>query len=632
MKTVSTSERLRYEFDKTMARGPVALIGWLALLSISFILVAAVIVTVFKLHQDDGARIPFTDAAWMSLMRTLDSGTMGGDTGWSFRFIMFLVTLAGIFVVSSLIGVLTTMIEAKMDELRKGRSFVIEKDHTLILGWSPSVFAIVSELVIANANQKKPRIVVMSPRDKVEMEDEIRERVGSTGRTKVICRTGSPIDLSDLEIVNPHQAKSIIILAGDEEDPDPQVIKTILAITNNPNRRSEPYHIVSEIQEKKNLEVARMVGKSEAQLVLVDSLIARITVQACRQSGISVVFTELLDFDGDEIYFQEEPKLIGKTFGESLSAYEKCAVIGLQMADGQVRVNPPMDTPISKGDKMIAIAGDDDEVVLSSGINVTVNASGIHHSDPKTSTPESTLIIGWNRRGYDIIDELDSYVYPGSRTHIVAMTEAEAEMQAMCDTPGRAQVITYQQSDTSDRVVLDALDLPSYDHVIVLGYTDSMGIQEADAKTLITLLHLRHIAEIGGHDFSIVSEIVDIRNRELASVTKVDDFIVSDKLISLMLAQISENPSLIAVLEDIFDADGSEIYLKPATEYVNVGVPLNFYTVTESARQLGHCAIGYKQDAFEGDASKAFGVVVNPAKSEMVTFTDRDKIIVLSES
>ena len=42
----------------------------------------------------------------------------------------------------------------------------------------------------------------------------------------------------------------------------------------------------------------------------------------------------------------------------------------------------------------------------------------------------------------------------------------------------------------------------------------------------------------------------DINNRSLAEVTQADDFIVSDKLVSLMLAQVSENKKL---MDDIFD-------------------------------------------------------------------------------
>ena len=71
------------------------------------------------------------------------------------------------------------------------------------------------------------------------MEEAIRDRVGVSKRTRIVCRTGNPADLSDLEIVNPHAARSIIILAPESENPDSQVIKTMLALTNNPHRRAE---------------------------------------------------------------------------------------------------------------------------------------------------------------------------------------------------------------------------------------------------------------------------------------------------------------------------------------------------------------------------------------------------------
>ena len=170
---------------------------------------------------------------------------------------MLLVTIGGIFIVSTLIGVLSSGIESKLEEMRKGRSFVIEKDHTLILGWSPKIFTIISELTIANENQKKPRVVILADKDKVEMEDEVHEKIENMRNTKVICRSGMPNDIGDLEITNPHQSKSIIVLAPEEGDADSQTIKTILAVTNNPNRRKEPYHIVAEIKEEKNIDMHR---------------------------------------------------------------------------------------------------------------------------------------------------------------------------------------------------------------------------------------------------------------------------------------------------------------------------------------------------------------------------------------
>ena len=154
-------------------------------------------VIIFRIAPAGSEQPGFFEAMWLSLMRTLDSGTMGGDEGTGFRATMLFVTLGGIFIVSSLIGVINSGIEAKLEELRKGRSFVVEKDHTLILGWSPKIFTILSELVQANENRQKPRVVILADKDKVEMEDEIAEKVPDTGKTRIVCRTGSPLDLYD---------------------------------------------------------------------------------------------------------------------------------------------------------------------------------------------------------------------------------------------------------------------------------------------------------------------------------------------------------------------------------------------------------------------------------------------------
>jgi len=631
MNGIRWSHRLRYGFDNAMSRGTPALIGFLGLASLTLIAIAALVLVILRIVPGGADSPPdFVEGMWLSLMRTLDSGTMGGDEGRGFRITMLLVTLGGIFIVSALIGVLNSGLESKLDELRKGRSFVIEKDHTLILGWSPKIFTVISELVLANENRHKPRIVILAEKDKIEMEDEIRDEVGPTGKTKVICRTGTPLSLNDLEIANPHQARSIVVLAPESDDPDSEVIKTILAITNNPHRRTEPYHIVAELSEPRNVEVAKMVGRDEAELVVTGDLIPRIIVQTSRQSGLSVVYTELLDFGGDEIYFQEEPKLVGKTFGEALLAYEESAIMGLRRSDGAILLNPPMDTRIAAGDKVIAISEDDDTVRVSDDAPA-IDEGAIHGAPAAESRPERTLLLGWNEQGAAIVHELDRYVTPGSELTLVADVPGIAGIvEQECGDLVR-QKLTCREADTKDRRILDSLGVETFDQVILLCYSEQLDVQEADARTLITLLHLRDMAEKGGHDFRIVSEMLDVRNRELAEVTQADDFIVSNKLTSLMLSQISENKELNAVFADVFDPDGSEIYLKPAGNYVELGVEVSFYTVVEAARRRGEVAIGYRQMAHAKDAGKSYGVAVNPKKSERLAFTREDQVIVLAE-
>ncbi len=635
MKRISLSDRLRYAFDNTMSKGATALIGWLFVLSVLLVVIVSLLVVVAGVapEGDDGQPLGFVQVAWMSLMRTLDAGTMGADVGsWPFLLAMFAVTVGGIFVVSTLIGVLTSGIEGKLEELRKGRSLVVEEGHTAILGWSSQVFTIIPELAAANANRRRGCVAILADKDKVEMEDEIAAKVGDTGRTRIVCRRGNPIEMADLEIVNPHAARSIVILSQETSDPDAQVIKTLLAITNNPGRRPEPYHIIAEIHDQRNAEVARIAGGQEVHLVVADDLLSRITGQTCRQSGLSVVYTDLMDFSGDEIYFREEPALVGKTFHDALLAYEDSAVIGLCSGDGHnVRLNPPMDTRIEAGDQVIAISEDDDTIRLSGLSDDHIEPDAMREASPRPRVPERTLILGWNRRLASVLRHLDDYVAPGSEALVVAADEEVGATIEREFSDLKRQTVRFRQGDTTDRRTLQSLGLEAYDHIIVLSYSGRLGAQEADACTLITLLHLRSLAEQAGRQFSVVSEMLDVRNRELAEVARADDFIVSDRLVSLMMAQLSENPRLQPVFEDLFSPEGSELYLKPIEDYVQPGRPVSFYTVVESAARQQQVAVGYRLRAEAADAGKAYGVHLNPDKSARVTFAPGDRIIVLAE-
>jgi voltage-gated potassium channel Kch len=631
MKKPTFKQRFQYWFDNYMSRGTIALIGGLAVLSLVIIFIAAGIIRIGSIAMDGESAPTFGEAAWMSLMRTLDAGTMGGDTGPGFRIVMLLVTIGGIFIVSTLIGILSNGLEERIENLRKGRSLVLENDHTLILGFTPQIFTIISELVAANESRKSGAvIVVLADQDKVEMEDAIKERISETKNTRIICRSGSPMDMNDLEIVSPHTARSIIILS-EGDDPDTHVIKSVLAITNNPNRRSEPYHIVTQIRDQQNMDVIRLLSeKDTVQPILTTDLIARVVAQTSRQSGLSVVYTELMNFGGDEIYFKQEPGLSGKTYGDALLSYDSSTVMGIRRADGSILMNPAMDTRLEAGDSIFAIAEDDDKIQLSS-FRLSLEENLIQRSGSRSKPkPERGLILGWNRSGSIIVRELDNYVAKGSELLIVSDVDGlESQIQREVGKL-KNQKLKVMEGDIRDRALLDELGVTEYDHVIVLAYSH-LGVQEADAITLVTLLHLRDIAEKDETPFSIISEMLDLRNRELAEAAKVDDFIVSEHLISLMLAQLSENAELKDVFTDLFDPEGSEVYLKPIGDYVKTGEPITYYTVVEAAKRRGETAIGYRIMGESHDADKAYGVRTNPKKTEKVTFKPEDKLIVISE-
>ena len=622
----SLRERFRYWFDSIMARGTIAVMGLLGLATVVFIAFVALLVMILGFFPPalDGEDTPsFFELLWGNLMRTLDPGTMGGDLGWGFRASMLVVTIGGLIMVASLIGIISGAFDSKVEELRKGRSRVLESNHTLILGWSPKVLPIVSELCIANESRKRPVIVVLADRDKVEMEDELKAQLPRRTRTRIIVRRGDPMDLGDLELGNPHTARSIILLAPDnQEDPDSIVIKMALALTNNPRRGEKSLDIVGELQDVRNLEAATLVGRDEVSWILTRDLISRITVQTCRQSGLSGVYTDLLDFAGDELYFAREPALIGSTFFEAQLSFVNSCVMGIMTGD-IVKMNPDPSTIITAEDQLIHIAADDSAIHLATpGVP---DASVVSDSSTDTYQSERTLILGFNNDLRTIMRELDAYVATGSSTTVVADIEPPEFLTR------EHMTVDFVRGDTTSRTVLDSLDVPSFDHIIVLAYKGLGDNQRADAKTLVTLLHLREIGNRAGEPLNIVSEMLDDRNREIAEVTKADDFIVSDKLISLALSQLSENRQLSRVFDTLFDSEGSEIYLKPASRYIKPDETVDFYSVLEAARQRGETAIGYRIAEYAFDSAQNYGVRLNPLKTDRIAFTPADKVIVLAE-
>jgi len=627
-------ERLRYSFDRYMSRGTVALVLGLAAVSALVVVIASVFIWVVGWEADRPGGI--LEVLWRSLIATFDPALVGGETGSAgFLLTLLAVTFAGIFLTSVLIGILATGIEGRLAELRKGRSRVIEVGQTVILGWSPQIFTMLSELTLANENQRHATIVVLADRDKVEMEDQIRERVAPSRRVRIVCRTGSPIDRGDLEMVGIGSARSIVILSAPTRDADARVIKTLLAVNNTPRRGTDPHRIVAEIWSSANLEVARIAGRREAQLVVVGDRIAQIIAQTCRQSGLSAVYHELLDFAGDEIYMADPPpELVGMSFGAASLAFDDSTLIGIREPGGAVRLNPAGDWPIGADDRLIAISADDDTIRAARRPVDDTREDLIVAPLPRSRAPERTLILDWSRRAPAIISDLDRYVAPGS---VVTLMAEHPQAEAVLG-PVRAGLVNtslaVRHGDPTDPVGLEAVCADGFDHVVVLS-DDDLDPQSADARTIITLLHLRDIDSRGGYRFSITSEMLDARNRELAEVARADDFIVSDRIASLLLAQLSENPHLEGVYDDLFDPERSEISLRPAGAYVVTGEPLTWATVVESARRRGECAIGFRRMRDPGDPGavrgREHGVVINPAKSAVVTLDAADRVIVLAE-
>ncbi|HTM76830.1 MAG TPA: hypothetical protein VL133_04305, partial [Devosia sp.] len=489
----SWDARLRYEVDKAMAATPRVLIGWLVALWLLVIIIAG---------------------AGINLLRIAPEG----DAGGVLRMVILAVTIGGITIVATLVGALCLALAARLETLRK-RSPVLETDHTIILNWSPAIFELIDALAIGNRTRAGPCIVILSSRDRDEMEAEIAAKLPRLGKTRIICRRGDPTDGDDLRLTSPQTARFIIVLSpelGDERAADHAVIATVMALVHDPHRRAAPYRITTEIRHADSADLARAVGGTELQLVRTDALLARIMVQASRQPGLSAVYAELLDGAGHAIQTLDQPDLVGNVFGDSLMAYEGSTLIGLCAPDGAVRLNPPMDTVFTPGTKAILIAEANANVRISTS-NITVDLDAIRAAVPRPVQAERTLLLGWNRRAKRIAYEVSRGAAPGSVLAIAADPPGlDAEIAALAIASDNLSVV-YGTLDPTDRSALESLDLTSYDQVLVA------SDQPGDTRSLVTLLQLRQIADAAGIPLNVVSELTAMRNRVPAELVRAAD-------------------------------------------------------------------------------------------------------------
>jgi hypothetical protein len=604
------ADKLRYRFDALLSRGPMGVILLLLTVTLAFVAASAAVMTIA--HQEfGGAHEGFGEDFWQSMLRVLDSGTFASDTTWGVRVIALIVTMSGIVIASALIGIIATGFEQRLEALQRGRGAVIETGHTLVLGRSPRLYAVISELVVANESQRKPAIVVLSTTEKAELEDEVEARVDGLRNTRLIFRTGDPANPATLEKVAIATARSVVVLADEEGDGDAGAVKAALAANAMLSDGNTP--IVVELSSESTAAALKAACGDRVLPVQAADIIAKVVAQACRQAGLGAVYRELLDFDGDEIYTAPASEVVGRRFGEILLAYDGSTVLGVQHADGHLSLCPAMDLEIVAGDSLLMVA-EDDSAVHFTGIPDVVPTQARRAETADLPDADRLLVIGWSDLGGRIITALDGMLPPGADLRIVVDPEIV--------DPGDVvvPVTSHHVSVGADTGVAD-LGVDGYDQIFVLGYRGHLTQSEADARTLLTIITLNRALAAADERPRLVAEVLESRTVPIAATAGVDDFVVSDDLGSLLMAQLSENPRLADVFGELFGANGPTITMEPAGSYVGYGTHA-WGSVALAVASRGDIALGYRQHDVP--------VVVNPPGGESIELAEGDQIIVLT--
>lgn len=593
--------------------------------------------------QDSERGQGFIRQIYITFLQMTDPGNMAQDIESSplLKIATVLSGFTGLILLSMLIGFITTALVQKMDDLRKGRSTVIEDEHSLILGWNAQrVVEIIRELVMANESEDNPAVVILADKDKEEMDDFLALALPDTANTRVVTRSGSTSSIINLQVVGANTCRSAIVLASASEEADEnekatsdaQTIKTILALSSA-RREEDELNIVAELFNIRNHEIVQASCTHPITVVASNDILAKLMVQTSRSVGLSVAYSEILSFDGCEMYFYNAA-WDGVTFDESLYRFPDGVPMGIRDEAGEITVNPAGDTVLKDTDDILILA-DDDSTIDYQGAPVATPTDITLNDKRLKQELENELIIGYNQKIRCIVEQYADYVLDGSTIDILEHnpTDEIKEKIAELVTEFPNMNISLIDADPLELEDLKKLNPAIRNNILILsGCGDT---ENSDARTILTLLLLRKIvADYDGEcvQTRLITEVMDSANHSLISEVGVRDFIISNRFISMLLAQISEQADINRVYDDLFSEDGSEIYLKPAELYFEkTPAEVSFADCIAIARKRDEICIGIKIKSQETNADENYGVELIPEKNQRFTLQADDCLVVVAE-
>jgi hypothetical protein len=623
--SLSLTSKVKYRAHSIFENGTRALLFWLSIATLLFVVSVSLVLNSGFCNSADFESAGLVESFWLALNSAMDPGGVY-EIGWAYRFVMLGVSIFGILIVGTLIGVLTAGIDAVVTELRKGRSVVDVADHTLILGWSSKIVDAVKELIIANESRKRPVVTVLADRDKSEMIDYFNDHIPDAKNTKIICRSGEPQDYAALALVRPNFARSIILFSDGTEFSDANILKRTLALSKGFSDGESIGPIIAEVDDSNNAlaiaECSNVITIEPAQLI------TRMMVQAARRGGLIAVYDELLSFDGVEIYFYQDESVIGRRYDDLILCFGSASLIGIYTKAGATRLNPLDNPEIKDGDQLIIIAEDDSLIDLSKPVSLQPSDIAFDASNQESSKAEKIVIIGWHSWSQLFLQELVDFLAEGSVVNVFYDPKLVENPDVTIAERFTDLSINFTAIDTCSFKELEKIDLNDVSNVILFSYRDSLSPTFADNKSLLTLAHLRALIMSRCLEVKVTSELQLSENRLLAIGDARDDFIASENFVSKVLVQLSENPNLKPILDELLTSDGCEIHLRASQSYVSYATRFQYGNLVEVGRERQETVIGIVRT---DEANAEYVVQMAIPKAKEIQLAANDWIIVIAE-
>lgn len=224
---VSIFSRAKYHFHNLLVRGTFARIIAFTIVTLGVSLILA-----FILSLVPGPNGDLLESIWNALLCALDGGTIASiEANDAQRIVLLIITIFGIVFTSVLVGIITTGIEERLEQIAHEGSKVLERrSHVLVLGCTPMTAEILRSLAQANERGRhvEPIVVLEEVRDIVEVGKELDFKLKAFEKTNAIYRQGCPYREDDLVLCSIENARAILVTAQRDDD----ALKTLLVCTD----------------------------------------------------------------------------------------------------------------------------------------------------------------------------------------------------------------------------------------------------------------------------------------------------------------------------------------------------------------------------------------------------------------
>jgi hypothetical protein len=639
-------QRIWYRIELYIGKGGISMFYALAIVLVSTLLF--LLGLRYLLSEIFGTGLPTEGDFWQNVFfifsEVTDSGKMGDFLGMSIwlKVTGILAGMAGIIIFSMLVAMITAALEKMLHTFSQGTTDVYEKGHYLIIGHNSRLTDIISEFVLASENEKHT-VVILSETPKEDIDHEIELAVPKLNKLKIVTRTGKITSPAMLEKVSVDTAEAIIVLSScenfsdgtEKEISDTNVIKICYALSIAINKDHKTM-VIPEVYESSNREIIKNILNEKVLQIDANSFLSRLLVQTSLFNGLVGVYETLFSFEGSELYFIKNTA--GKIkFGEISYHLPDGVVIGYKCPVKGLVINPLPDDELNENQRLIIIMTDASKYSFQQK-RIQEPSSLKYVKRNQNPSLTSILIIGWNSETANIISEYDKYITPNSRFKLVLSESGQPEEEEM-ETLRKSlsAKLEVEVIKVLDEKYLKKIDLCSYDMMVVLtAFVDSGNTTDAvDSANIKLLLLVKKLlaVETTKKRPLIVSEVQDTSNLELFNHMGISDFLLSNRLISIFLTQLSKQPELIEVYDRLLSKDGAEIYIKPLLNYLeNPNSEYTFADLLLLGQQSNEVVIGYKQILPEvKENGRNYEIILNPPKDQKFKLTDKDYLVVLSD-